>query len=317
MSAGQAKHARCEGEARARLHGLPRDRVVEIQRARMLTAAAEVVAEFGYGGMTTARVSSRAGVSRKTFYDLFADREDCFLAVFDDTVAQVAAVAAPAYEREGCWREKVRGGLSSVLRFIGDEPVLGALVIVDALSAGPRVLARRAQWLETVAGIVDRGRSEMKAGAGPLADPGRSALTAEGVVGAVFSVLHSRLLERDRGPLPELLNPLMAMIVLPYLGPAAAKKERARPTLKAPRAASKKVGDPLAALNMRITHRTLLVLAAIAERGGQGASPCNREVAEDAGITDPGQISKLLVRLERLGLIENTGDGRALGERNA
>jgi hypothetical protein len=47
MSAGRAKHAPCEGEVRARLHGLPRDRVAEIQRARMLTAAAEVVSEVG------------------------------------------------------------------------------------------------------------------------------------------------------------------------------------------------------------------------------------------------------------------------------
>jgi DNA-binding MarR family transcriptional regulator len=77
------------------------------------------------------------------------------------------------------------------------------------------------------------------------------------------------------------------------------------------------VEDPLTGLNMRITHRTLLVLAAIAELGERGPKPCNREVAEQAGITDPGQISKLLARLEGLGLIANNGDGQALGERNA
>jgi DNA-binding MarR family transcriptional regulator len=189
-------------------------------------------------------------------------------------------------------------------------------VVVDALGAGPRVLQCRARWLETLASIVDQGRTEVKTGVGPLADPGRSALTAEGVIGAVFSVVHARLLERDERPLLELLNPLMAIIVLPYLGAAAAKQELARPRLRAPRAPSRAVGDPLAGLNMRITHRTLLVLAAIAAQDG-GASPCNREVAEDAGITDPGQISKLLVRLQRLGLIQNSGDGHALGERNA
>ncbi len=283
----------------------------------MLSAAAEVVSEVGYPGMSTGRVSARAGVSRKTFYDLFADREECFLAVFDDTVAQIAAAAAVAYESEGGWREKVRAGLSSVLECIGDEPGLGALVVVDALGAGPRVLQCRARWLETLASIVDQGRTEVKTGVGPLADPGRSALTAEGVIGAVFSVVHARLLERDERPLLELLNPLMAIIVLPYLGAAAAKQELARPRPRAPRAPSRTAGDPLAGLNMRITHRTLLVLAAIATQAARGSSPCNREVAEGAGITDPGQISKLLGRLERLGLIQNNGDGHALGERNA
>lgn len=108
----------------ARLYGLPRDRVAEIQCARMLAAAVEVVSEVGYGGMSTTRMSSRAGVSRKTFYDLFSDREDCFLAVFDDAVSRIAAIAAVAFECEGRWRERVRAGLSSVLEFIGDEPLL-------------------------------------------------------------------------------------------------------------------------------------------------------------------------------------------------
>ena len=65
---------------------------------------------------------------------------------------------------------------------------------------------------------------------------------------------------------------------------------------------------------MRLTYRTLRVVSAIAERA---RGVCNREVAEHAGVTDQGQISKLLARLERLGLAENTGDGQAKGEPNA
>lgn len=80
------------GRPRVSLYGKGLGEMGEIQRARLLTAAVEVVSELGYGGMSTARVSARAGVSRKTFYDLFSDREDCFLAVFDDAVARIAAV---------------------------------------------------------------------------------------------------------------------------------------------------------------------------------------------------------------------------------
>ena len=75
----------------------------ELQRGRLLSAAAEVVAEAGYPGMSMARVTRRAGVPREAFYDLFADREDCFLAVFDEAVARAHLVAE---EAAGC-----RGGL--------------------------------------------------------------------------------------------------------------------------------------------------------------------------------------------------------------
>src|SRR5665213_1232067 len=276
------------------LNGAASTRMSELQRARLLTAAVQVVSEVGYRGMSTARVSTRAGVSRKTFYDLFIDREDCFLAAFDDTVSRIAAVATPAFEDEGRWREGVRAGLSSVLQFIGDEPVSGSLVVIDALGAGPRVLERRAQWLATLSSIVDQGRSEVKPGREP------PPLTADGVVGAVLSVLHARLLEREDGSPVELLNPLMAVIVLPYLGPAAAKKELQRPAPKTRRTPPRPVRSPLDDL-----------AGGIALPGGS-----NREIAEHAGITDPGQISKLLSRLQELGLTHNQGRGHAKGERN-
>ncbi|HEY5044526.1 MAG TPA: TetR family transcriptional regulator [Solirubrobacteraceae bacterium] len=279
----------------------------EFQRVRLLTAAVEVVSEVGYRGMSTARVSARAGVSRKTFYDLFADREDCFLAVFDDAVARIVAVARAAFEGEECWRERVRGGLSSILEFIGDEPLLGALVVVDALGAGPRVLARRARCLETLSHIVDQGRSEVKGGKGP------PPMTAEGVVGGVFNVLHARMIDPDGRPLPELLNPLMAIVVMPYLGQAAAARELQRPTAKTRRAPRPRVRSVLDELDTRITYRTLRVLAAVAALPGGS----NREIADHAGISDPAQISKLLARLEKIGLLHNSGDGQAKGERNA
>jgi AcrR family transcriptional regulator len=257
--------------------------------------------------MSVARVTARAGVSRRTFYDLSSDREDCFLAVFDDAVARIAAVAIPAYESGSGWRGRVRAGLFSVLKFIGDEPVLGALVFVDSLGAGPRVLERRAQWLVTLTTIVDRGRSQR------TTTPGPPPLTAEGVVGAVLSVIHAR---SDK-PVVGLLNPLMAMIVLPYLGQREAAKELARVTPRVWRKPKRPARDPLEQLDMRLTHRTLRVLAAIAEQGGRGVNPSNRQVADRAGIGDQGQISKLLARLAGLGLIENHGRGQTKGEANA
>jgi DNA-binding MarR family transcriptional regulator len=109
-----------------------------------------------------------------------------------------------------------------------------------------------------------------------------------------------------------LLGPLMGMIVLPYQGQAAAGREVARPAPRRRRPAPL-LSDPLRDVNMRLTYRTVRVLLAIA--GNENAS--NREVADASGVSDQGQISKLLARLEHLGLIQNRGGGFVRGEPNA
>jgi DNA-binding MarR family transcriptional regulator len=141
-------------------------------------------------------------------------------------------------------------------------------------------------------------------------------LTAEGIVGGVFSVIHSRLLEGDREPLLMLLNPLMSMIVLPYLGSAAARRELEPPLPE--RAIPKRDSEPLTSdpfkdAGMRLTYRTVRVLMAIADHPGAS----NRFIGETAGMVDQGQISKLLGRLQRIGLISNTGLGPGKGAPNA
>jgi AcrR family transcriptional regulator/DNA-binding MarR family transcriptional regulator len=312
-----------------------RSRITEVQRTRIVGAAARIVGEVGYSGMSVARITSRAGVSRRTFYEQFEDREDCFLALFEEALeraSRVAREAADAAVADGVgerWHERVRAGLFALLALLEDDPAIGSLLIVDALAVGPKVLERRARALEALKRVIDGGRVEAKRTRGVPAPP-PPPLTAEGVLGAVLSVIHSRLLERAPDPvkngsarrqpsLTGLLNPLMGMIVLPYLGQEAAAQELERPKPKAARGpktarAPKELAvDPLRGLPMRLTSRTLLVLSAISERPGAS----NRQIADVAGIHDQGQISKLLGRLERIGLIANYGAGQARGEANA
>jgi len=191
-----------------------------------------------------------------------------------------------------------------------DEPALTKLCLVEALAAGERVLERRSEVLGRLSAAVDRGRGE----AGALDPP---SVAAEGVVGAVFQVLHSRVLEGSREPLFELLGPLMSMIVLPYLGTRAAGREVGRtvprPDTKPRRRPRAGAVDPLEGLKIRLTYRTVRVLMVIAEQPGAS----NREIAERSGISDQGQISKLLGRLARLELVENRGEGQERGAANA
>jgi AcrR family transcriptional regulator len=299
--------------------------VNEMQRARLLNAAAAVLAEEGYWGMSVARVTRRARVSRRTFYDVFEGREDCFLAAFDRAVERVEGLVVEAFEGAGAaggWRGRVRAGLLALLVFLDEERGLGSLLVVDALTAGPVVLQRRAEVLGRIGAALDRTGNGLN-GARELSE-----LTGEGVVGAVFSVIHTRITGEDAGSLVGLLNPLMGVIVLPYLGSGAAQKELERPApayvrgtnangvLRSGRdvrvhgksssgasaGSREQVRDPLADLPMRMTYRTMCVLAVINERPGLS----NRVIGESAGASDQGQISKLLQRLEKLGLIENT-----------
>jgi len=277
----------------------------------MLTAAVDAVEEVGYAHMTVAEVISRARVSRKTFYDVFADREDCFLAAFEQAIEQGRQIATQAYAAESGWREGVRSALARVLAFMEDEPGLTRLCIVEALGAGERVLERRAAVFAELAKAIDKGRDE----GGLTHQP--PPVTAEGVVGAVFAVIHSRVLGAGEQPLSELLGPLMSIIVLPFLGARTASREltRAAPEIprERPRRPARHGSDPLQGLKIRLTYRTVRVLMVISEHAGAS----NREIAEGSGITDQGQISKLLNRLARLELIENVGEGQEKGAANA
>ncbi len=313
-----------------------RSGVPDIQRARMIAALVEAARERGTARLTVSHVVARSGVSRRTFYEMFEDRDACFMAALELAIERGTARVLPAFEQvtrgvrvggvadrarglarparvaggagSGVrWREQIRAGLAALLEFLDDEPGLGGLCVVDTLSACHEALKRRAELIAGFVDAVDAGRKDARAGLAP------TRLTAEGVVGGVLGVLYSRFAEQDPKPMLRLLNPLMAMIVLPYLGPAAAAKEAARPAPRARPRSQRPASNPLEGLDMRLTYRTVRVLGAIASH----TNASNRQVAEASGVQDQGQISKLLVRLQRLGLIENAGSAPARGEPNA
>jgi AcrR family transcriptional regulator len=275
----------------------------------MVTATVQAVEEVGFAQMTVSQVIGRARVSRKTFYDLFADREDCFLVTFEQLLAEIRPAVEQAYASQSDWRDGVRAGLMVLLEMMDQSPGLAKLFVVESLVAGRRVLRRRAGVVDELARALDQGR-DGAAGNDP------PAITAQALVGGVVAVLHMRLVRNDPESFSVLLGPLMSMIVLPYLGAGAAAKElraaRSQENGQRRRARSRPAKDPLDGLKMRLTYRTMLVLAVIAAHPGAS----NREIAEGSGIVDQGQISKLLSRLAGLGLIDNRGGGQPYGAAN-
>jgi AcrR family transcriptional regulator/DNA-binding MarR family transcriptional regulator len=289
---------------RPRPHGMSAYQVVEIQRARLLNAMIEIGCEQGLAAVTVGKVTSRAGVSRRTFYELFSDREDCLLAVFDATLARIGSRIRAAYGRRGSWTERVRASLLDLLGFLEQERDLALLCLTISQSEYPRARARRAEVLGALTHAIDNGRA---------ARTWPPALTAEGLVGAVESLLHARLREQPQTPLSDLIGPMMALILLPYRGAVAARRELSRPvpnSLQPAPAPTPEVRNALEGLPLRFTYRTLRVLNAV--DGQPDASNC--EIATAAGVKDQGQISKLLARLKRLGLVT---DGRTPDVRRA
>jgi AcrR family transcriptional regulator len=299
--------ARQRGTAR---RDWPAGQVLDVQRARLLAATVDAIWERGGGQATVADLIGRARVSRKTFYCLFADREDCVAAAFEQALAEARTLAREAYSGESDWREGIRAALCSLLTAMDDRPALAWLYLVEVFGAGEVVMRLRAEVVDELAQVIDCARALEHSRRPPR-------LTAEGVVGGVLAVLHKRVIEQSEEPLVGLLGPLMSIIVLPYLGSQAAARElrRSTPPAEGRRQQRRPVreADPLRGLDMRLTYRTMRVLMAIAEQPGAS----NREIAIASGIADQGQISKLMTRLERLELVENFGQGQEHGAANA
>lgn len=134
---------------RARLprgsHGLDRLTVKNSQRFRMMWSVLESVSERGYAATTVADIVGGANISRRTFYQFFTDREDCFAAAYSEAVAQVVAAmdAAIAAAPRTDWRSLVRTTLGEYLRFLAEHSEFAHALHTEAFAAGPRVARQR------------------------------------------------------------------------------------------------------------------------------------------------------------------------------
>lgn len=289
--------------------GLKRGHVAEMQRARLLAAAGQVACEHGAGDVTVAQIVQRAGVSRRTFYELFTDCEDCVLAALAGALERAQLRVLPAWRSGSPWVDRLRDCLIELLWLFDEEPVLARLLIVESLGAGRRVLEQRSRVLDALVDAVCQGQAPT------LTDGYATRLQAEGAMGGVLAVLHTRISQPADGQLVQLAGPLMGMLVLPHRGAAAARREltRSAPSPSRPHDGDPPLqADPFKSAGMRLTYRTMRVLKTIAEHPGSS----NRLVGDLAGMRDQGQTSKLLGRLERLGLIVNKRQVQSRSEPN-
>jgi AcrR family transcriptional regulator len=139
-------------------HGLTRDQVRESQRSRMQRAMAEEVAANGYASTPVAAVLKRAGVSRETFYQHFANKEECFLSAYDSAATIVLGAMVDAPLESPSAAERLSGVLARYLAVLASEPAIARTFMVEVYAAGPAALERRvavqARFAEAVTALL-------------------------------------------------------------------------------------------------------------------------------------------------------------------
>jgi AcrR family transcriptional regulator len=197
---------------------LSRDFIVRHQRARIIRALAEEVADKGYRGVTVADVVRRAGITRHTFYENFRSKEDCFLAAQEFAMsAALERVVGAAGEIED-WPHRVAAGLSAFLRYVAEEPALARACIVDALGAAPGAVEYYEESLQAFVSLFRLGRDVSVHG------PQLPEALEEALIGGVFWILYQRLLIDEPERIEPLLPELVEFALTPYLGAAAARQ---------------------------------------------------------------------------------------------
>jgi AcrR family transcriptional regulator len=125
-----------------------RTEVSASQRGRLLVAMADVVAERGYAPTTVADVIKAAGVSRRTFYEHFADKEACFLAAYQYGVEVLGEQLRERFEQGQGWRERVEAVLDTFLVALASEPGFARAFLIEIWAAGPAAYELHVEIIE-------------------------------------------------------------------------------------------------------------------------------------------------------------------------
>jgi AcrR family transcriptional regulator len=196
-------------------HGLPRALVAENQRERLLDGVVEAVAEHGYNATTITRITAAAKISRRTFYEYFEGKEDCFLAAYEMIEAHVldSMLAAPGAGEP--WPERARARLAALLDVLARDAAVSRIFLIEPLAAGGEVAGRYREAMQLLAATL-------------RPEPPPSELDMEvrdqALIGGIATLIVRRLNAGGAQRLPELLPDLVELALAPYIGREEAKR---------------------------------------------------------------------------------------------
>jgi AcrR family transcriptional regulator len=190
-------------------------------RERILEAMLLVSGEKGYEQVAVKDVIERAGASRGSFYKYFDDRQDCFAEAHRDAVEWLYRRLTGAATREESCRQGLRAALTELLEFCSNQPEIAKSILVEVHAAGERAMAQRADLMERLTRALDGARRE---------SPSRQApppVTSSFIVGAIDTLVSTKLMDGDAARAPEMLPGLLYFAVRQYFGEDAAWEEMA------------------------------------------------------------------------------------------
>jgi AcrR family transcriptional regulator len=190
----------------------------------------EAVGRDGYQAARVADVISRAGVSRKTFYEHFEDKEQCFVAAYRQGLDRLLATTHEAFDAQDEWVDSLRAGLTALLNGLANDPAVARICFAEVMSAGPKAVECRNEAMVGFTDIFDAGRE--------VAEADLPGFVSLGIVGGLSEILYREIIAGDVEELPQLVPELMYMIVLPFLGAETASRELQREQRRRERARS-------------------------------------------------------------------------------
>jgi AcrR family transcriptional regulator len=191
--------------------GVPRAEVARVQRERLMAAMAHVAGTIGYESTSVERVLVQAGVSRRTFYELFDDREDCFVATYEAAVQRALRTVTEAYAEAGAPERRIENALEAFLRLCAAEPDLARACVVEVFAAGTRARERRAEAMERLAALTERALGELRD------DDELDRLSARALIGAVHELIYRPIDLCKTDELPGMARAIVETQVAPLL----------------------------------------------------------------------------------------------------
>jgi AcrR family transcriptional regulator len=193
-------------------HLLSREVLAAHQRERILDAATEVFAKRGFQSTTIDNIVAAAKIGVGSFYELFANKSDCFVQVYERIVADASERISAAIPADAVWPEQACAALRSLLEQIEAEPLRARVALVEVQTAGPAALTRYEETIDGVIPLLARGR-EVSPVAAEL--PPR---LEEAIVGGLAWLLQQRIVRGDFAGAEAHLPDLLEIAVEPYVG---------------------------------------------------------------------------------------------------
>jgi AcrR family transcriptional regulator len=208
-------------------HGLTPEQVASSQRERVLAAMRELVAGRGYQAVPVTEVIRHAGVSRKTFYELWAGKEECFVAVYERAMERLLAPTLQAFEGDEPWPDRLRTALGVLLGALAADADAARICFVEVLAAGPLALERRGLALAGLDPLLAPPGAAGEGGPASDGQPASSRALVAGSVGYLAEALHREIAAGRGAELPALRSELVRTLTRPFAEPATVTPDAA------------------------------------------------------------------------------------------